>query len=148
MPILKRGDMSMKKIIFVVDDDPDITHSVKWVMEYLSPDKYVVVCIENANKCLELLQANQIPDIILLDIMMPGMSGWMLSDRLRENQYWKNIPIIFLTARRDEFAQEAGKPLSKDYITKPFDIHDLKTRIEKVLKESILNAQCLNQYCS
>ena len=148
MPILTRWDMSMKKIIFVVDDDPDITHSVKWVMEYLSPDKYVVVCIENANKCLELLQANQIPDIILLDIMMPGMSGWMLSDRLRENQYWKNIPIIFLTARRDEFAQEAGKPLSKDYITKPFDIHDLKTRIEKVLKESILNAQCLNQYCS
>ena len=148
MPIWTRGDMSMKKIIFVVDDDPDITHSVKWVMEYLSPDKYVVVCIENANKCLELLQANQIPDIILLDIMMPGMSGWMLSDRLRENQYWKNIPIIFLTARRDEFAQEAGKPLSKDYITKPFDIHDLKTRIEKILNESILDAQCLNQYCS
>lgn len=136
----------MKKIIFVVDDDPDITHSVKWVMEYLSPDKYVVVCIENANKCLELLQTNQIPDLILLDIMMPGMSGWMLSDRLRENQYWKNIPIIFLTARRDEFAQHAGKPLSKDYITKPFDIHDLKTRIEKVLKESISDAQCLNQY--
>jgi DNA-binding response OmpR family regulator len=134
----------MKKIIFVVDDDPDITNSVKWVMEYLSPEKYVVKCIENGNKCLELLQANQIPDLILLDIMMPGMSGWMLSDRIRENPSWNNIPIIFLTARRDEFAQEAGKPLSKDYITKPFDIHDLKTRIEKVLKENYLNIQCLN----
>ena len=134
----------MKKTIFVVDDDPDITHSVKWVMEYLGPEKYVVICIENGNKCLELLQANLIPDLILLDIMMPGMSGWMLSDRLRENPSWKNIPIIFLTARRDEFAQEAGKPLSKDYITKPFDIHDLKTRIEKVLNENTLVVKCLN----
>ncbi len=134
----------MKKTIFVVDDDPDITHSVKWVMEYLGPEKYVVICIENGNKCLELLQANLIPDLILLDIMMPGMSGWMLSDRLRENPSWKNIPIIFLTARRDEFAQETGKPLSKDYITKPFDIHDLKTRIEKVLNENTLDIKSLN----
>jgi len=134
----------MKKTIFVVDDNPDITHSVKWVMEYLGPEKYVVICIENGNRCLELLQANLIPDLILLDIMMPGMSGWMLSDRLRENPSWKNIPIIFLTARRDEFAQETGKPLSKDYITKPFDIHDLKTRIEKVLNENTLDVKCLN----
>ena len=140
----KKGDMIMKKTIFVVDDNPDITHSVKWVMEYLGPEKYVVICIENGNRCLKLLQANLIPDLILLDIMMPGMSGWMLSDRLRENPSWKNIPIIFLTARRDEFAQDAGKPLSKDFITKPFDIHDLKTRIEKVLKESILDLQCFS----
>ncbi len=134
----------MKKIIFVVDDDPDITHSVKWVMEYLNPDKYTVVCIENGNKCLELLKTNQIPNLILLDIMMPGMSGWMLSDRLRENPLWKNIPIIFLTARRDDFAQVAGKPLSMDYITKPFDIHDLQIRIEKVLNESLSYTKCYN----
>ena len=126
----------MKKIIYIVDDDPDITHSVKWIMEYLSPEKYILICIENGSKCLELLEANQIPDLILLDIIVPGMSGWMLSDRLRENPSWSNIPIIFLTARRDDFAEEVGKTLSKDYIIKPFDIHDLKTRIEKVLKES------------
>lgn len=130
----KRGK-TMKKIIFVVDDDPDVTHSVKSVLENLSSD-YDVICVETGKKCLELLQARQIPDLILLDIMMPGMSGWMVSDRLRENPSWKNIPIVFLTARKDEFAEEVGGKLSKDYIKKPFDIYDLKNRVEKVLKQS------------
>lgn len=136
--------MIMKKIIFVVDDEPDVTQSVKWVLEYLSPADYDVICVENGKKCLELLQAKQIPDLILLDIMMPGMSGWMLSDRLRENPSWRNIPIVFLTARRDEFAEKVGRELSKDYIKKPFDIHDLKKRIDKVLKQSSSDVQYIS----
>ena len=126
--------MDIKKIIFVVDDEPDVTQSVKWALEYLSPSEYNVICVDNGKDCLELLQKKQIPDLILLDIMMPGMSGWMLSDRLRENSSWKNIPIVFLTARRDEFAEKVGKKIAKDFITKPFDIHDLKKRVNKVLK--------------
>lgn len=126
--------MVIKKIIFVVDDEPDVTQSVKWALEYLSPSEYDVICVDNGKECLELLEDKQIPDLLILDIMMPGMSGWMLSDRLRENSSWKNIPIVFLTARRDEFAEEAGREIAKDYIKKPFDIHDLKKRIKKVLK--------------
>jgi len=126
--------MDIKKIIFVVDDEPDVTQSVKWALEYLNPSKYDVICVDNGRECLELLQEKQIPDLILLDIMMPGMSGWMLSDRLRGNSSWKKIPIVFLTARRDEFAEKTGRKIAKDYITKPFDIHDLKNRVNKVLK--------------
>jgi len=126
----------MKKIIFVVDDDPDVTHSVKQALEYYNPTEYDVACIEDGKKCLELLRAKQIPDLILLDIMMPGMSGWMLSDRLKENPSWKNIPVVFLTVRTDSFAKKAGSSLCEDYIEKPFDIEDLKKRIDKVLKKS------------
>jgi len=126
----------MKKKIFVVDDDPDVAGSVKQALEYYYPAMYAVRCVEDGKKCLELLQAKQIPDLILLDIMMPGMSGWMVSDRLRENLLWKNIPVIFLTARADSFAKKASSSVCEDYIEKPFDIEDLKKRIDKVLKES------------
>ncbi|PNX47461.1 MAG: chemotaxis protein CheY [Thermoplasmata archaeon M9B1D] len=127
----------MKKKIFVVDDDGMLTLSVKQALEYYNPVEYDVVCIEDGEKCLGLLRANQIPDLILLDIMMPGMSGWMLSDRLRENPEWKNIPVVFLTARTDNFAKEASNSVCADYIEKPFDIKDLEKRISDILKKNI-----------
>jgi len=122
----------MKKIM-IVDDDPDIRISIKQALEYYYSD-YNVICVESGSMCYEMLRNNVIPDLILLDIMMPGMSGWMLSDRLRENSSWKDIPIVFLTARTDKFSEEIGRKLCKDYIKKPFDIEDLKKRIDKVLK--------------
>jgi len=125
----------MKKKIFVVDDDPTITISVKQALEYYNPTEYDVMCVEDGRKCLELLRAKQIPDLILLDIMMPGMSGWMLSDRLRENSLWKNIPVVFLTARTDEHAKKASSSVCEDYIEKPFDIQDIEKRINKILKK-------------
>ena len=126
--------MKTKKIM-VVDDNPDITSSVKQGLQYLCPD-YEIVCADSGSGCLELLKNGEIPDLILLDIMMPGMSGWMLSDRLKENPTWKNIPIIVLTARTDEFAKKVADTLCNDYLEKPFDVEDLKKRIDKVLKES------------
>jgi len=126
----------MKKKIFIVDDNPEITLSVKQALEYSNPTKYDVICVESGKKCLELLQAKQIPDLILLDIMMPGMSGWMLSDRLKENILLKNIPVVFLTARTDEFAKKASHSVCDDYIEKPFDIEDLQKRINKILQKN------------
>jgi CheY-like chemotaxis protein len=125
----------MKKKIFIVDDNPEITLSVKQALEYSNPTEYDVICVESGKKCLELLQAKQIPDLILLDIMMPGMSGWMLSDRLKENILLKNIPVVFLTARTDEFAKKASRSVCDDYIEKPFDIEDLQKRINKILQK-------------
>jgi len=121
----------MKKIM-IVDDDPDIRDSVKHALEHYSG--YKVVCVESGNSCYELLKNNEIPDLIILDIMMPGMSGWMLADRLKENSAWNKIPIVFLTARWDKFAEDTGGKISKEYIKKPFDIKDLKKRVDKVLK--------------
>ena len=65
--------------------------------------------------------------------MMPDMDGWEVFDKLRANQSWKNIPDIFLTARSDGLAASAGSMIADDYIEKPIDIDELKTRIDNVL---------------
>ena len=123
----------MIKTILVVDDNPDVPFAVKKGLKDIDAN-YEVVSVESGEKCLELLEKNQIPDIILLDIMMPGISGWDVFDRVQENQEWKNIPIVFLTARTDKVAKTSGSYLAKDYIEKPFEIEDLKKRIDYVLK--------------
>jgi len=117
----------------VVDDDPDILITMRNIFER---EGYEVFTVDSGKKCYEVLRNNEIPDLILLDIMMPGMSGRMLSDRLKESPSWKDIPVVFLTARTDKFSEEIGRKLCKDYIKKPFDIEDLKKRIDKVLKKS------------
>ena len=122
----------MKKKIMIVDDEPYQILTIKKTLEDLS-DKYEVIGANSGIQCLQLLKNNQIPDIILLDIMMPEMSGWETFSRLKENQLWKNIPIIFLTARTDKIAENAGSFLAEDYIEKPYNIKNLKKRIDKVL---------------
>ena len=97
------------------------------------PGKYRVIGAHSGHQCFELLKNNQTPDIILLDIMMPEMSGWEVYDKLKEDITWRNIPVMFLTARTDRIARNAGKFLGNDYIEKPFEISDIKSRIEKVL---------------
>jgi CheY-like chemotaxis protein len=122
----------MKKIM-VVDDDPRQTSFVKYVLESLG-NKYEVITANNGMICLQLLKNNQIPDLILLDIMMPEMNGWKVFTYLKENSSWKNIPVIFLTGRTDEVAQNACNFLGDDYIEKPYKKEDLIKRIDTILK--------------
>jgi two-component system alkaline phosphatase synthesis response regulator PhoP len=63
------------------------------------------------------------------------MDGWEVFDKLRANQKYKNIPVIYLTARSDGLAANAGSLIADDYIEKPVDIEELKNRIDKVLKK-------------
>jgi CheY-like chemotaxis protein len=121
----------VKKKILVVDDDPSQRFTIKEVLQ--SSGDFQVIDAENGQKCLELLKNNQIPDLILLDIMMPQMSGWNVFNQLKENTLWKNIPIIFLTARTDETARKAGQFLGEDFIEKPYDRTDLISRINKAV---------------
>ncbi|MFO8078641.1 MAG: response regulator, partial [Thermoplasmatota archaeon] len=67
--------------------------------------------------------------------MMPGMSGWEVFDTLKDNPSWKNIPIVFLTARTDDLAEDAGKFLGEDYIEKPFEIDELIKRVDKIIEK-------------
>jgi len=129
------GSIDMKKIM-IVDDEQDQIFSVKTGFETEYPKEYEIICAENGKKCFELLEKNVIPDLILLDIMMPGMDGWEVFDKLRANQKYKNIPVILLTARSDELAVNAGSMIADDYIEKPVDISELKSRIDKVLKKA------------
>ena len=111
------------------------------MLEYTGGDEYEVIPARNGVECFELLKNNEIPDLILLDIMMPEMSGWQVFDKLKENPAWKDIPIVFLTARTDEMAENAGSFLGDDYIEKPVDAKELKKRIDKVLKKTIVKSK-------
>lgn len=124
----------MSKKIFIVDDDPGVIYTVKHGLEGKNKE-FEVVSIDSGEKCLKLLKDEKIPDLILLDIMMPDMSGWETYNKIKENLVWKEIPIIFLTARKDQIAKNAGGFLGEDYIEKPFKIPDLKQRIENILEK-------------
>ena len=123
----------MKKIM-LIDDEKDQIFSIKTGFEELYPKEYEIITAENGKKCFELLEKNVIPDLIILDIMMPEMNGWQVFDKLRAHQSWKSIPVIFLTARSDSLAANAGAMIAEDYIEKPIDIKELKLRIDNVLK--------------
>ncbi len=125
----------MVKKILIVDDDSGVNYTVKNGLEELDAE-YKVDSVESGEKCLELLKNNQIPDLILLDIMMPEMNGWEVARKLREKLEWKKIPIIFLTATEDETSKITGSIIGKYYIEKPFEITNLKKKIDKALKGS------------
>jgi len=129
-----KGKTKNKKIIMVVDDNLDLLYSVKKGIEFLSKD-YKVVTVESGNKCLQLLKETK-PDLILLDIMMPGMDGWDTCAKIKNNKKTTDIPIVFLTAKTDPISRSMGSLASIDYITKPFDMKYLKKRIEAIIKSN------------
>lgn len=124
----------MVKKVMIVDDDRGVVFTVKHGIEDLDKD-YEITTANSGEECFDLLEANKIPDLILLDIMMPDISGWEVYQKLKENELWKNIPVVFLTARIDRIAKNAGDLLAQDYIEKPFKVPELKERIDKILKK-------------
>ena len=124
----------MKKKIMVVDDEPDQILTVKHVIEDLG-DEYEVIGADSGEQCLEILKNNQIPDMIFLDIMMPGMNGWDVAAEIKKNPNWNKIPLVFLTAKSDPFSKTFGGIVSEDYITKPFEKNELKESIDKFLNK-------------
>jgi len=117
----------MKKIL-VVDDDSDIRFAIKEGFF----TEYDVISVDSGKKCFRYLET-EIPDLILLDIMMPEMNGWEVIRRLKASDNLKNIPIIVITARSDDVVEKAGGFYADDLIEKPFTINDLKKRINNTL---------------
>jgi CheY-like chemotaxis protein len=122
----------MVKTILVVDDYADILVSIKQVLEDAS-GKYHVIGVDSGEKCLKMLHDDHLPDLILLDIMMPGMSGWDVAARIKENDQWSGVPIVFLSAKGDDMSAGVGRLTSEDYIVKPFDIMKLKECVTRIL---------------
>ena len=122
----------MKKIM-AVDDDIDQLFTIKTIFEKENIG-YKVITAKSGEECLELMQYD-VPDLIILDILMPQMSGWEVFNEIKKNPEWKNIPIVFLTSRTDSHARNSGGFLGNDYIEKPFKKEDLLIRIENILKE-------------
>lgn len=121
----------MAKQIMIVDDEESIRELVGAVLE---AEGYDVITASDGSDCLQKLKTVK-PDLILLDMMMPGISGRETCEKIRADPKTKNIKVIFVTVAR---FSEAGKDtLTKlkvqDYVTKPFDNADLIARVKKAL---------------
>ena len=127
----KEAKAKDKKVIMLVDDNPDLLYSVQKGLESLGD--YKVITVESGRKCLQLLKDIR-PDLILLDIMMPRMDGWDTCAKIKDNKKTENIPIVFLTAKTDPISKSMGRLASADYITKPFEMKDMKKRIDSAIK--------------
>jgi DNA-binding response OmpR family regulator len=123
----------MGKTILIVDDEPDILLTVSQTLEMFG---YTVIQAKDGVECITKLNDLDItPDLVLLDIMMPDLSGWDVAAKIKENPSWENIPIVFLTAKGDTMSVGMGNLAAVDYIVKPFDVNDLKKRVEKILNK-------------
>jgi CheY-like chemotaxis protein len=123
----------MKKKVMVVDDEPDQLITVKAILEDVS-DEYEVITVDSGIKCIEHLENNNIPDLIILDILMPEMNGWEVHKRIKRELEWRNIPIIFLTATQDKTSEITGNVIGEEFIEKPFDSKYFVDRINRILK--------------
>ena len=124
----------MKKIM-VVDDEPDQIQTIKIVLGRTGND-YEVIGADSGTDCLKLLEKNEKPDLILLDILMPEMDGWEVHKRIKEIAEWRDIPIVFLTATDDASSKNQGKIIAEGFIEKPFNVKELKNRIDMILKKN------------
>ena len=118
----------MKTKIMVVDDDPNIRELVRL---YLEKEGFEIVTAERGDEAVKLFRASP-PNLMLLDVMLPGMDGWQVC---REVRKISNIPIIMLTAKDETFDKVLGLELgADDYIVKPFDMKELVARIKAVIR--------------
>lgn len=125
----------MLQNILVIEDDADIAESLQYNFKR---EGYRVTVAESAEKGLRLaLDEKQTPSLILLDLMLPGMSGTELCRRLRRETVTEETPIIMLTAKAAEADKIAGLDLgADDYIVKPFSVKEVIARVRAVLRRS------------
>jgi DNA-binding response OmpR family regulator len=119
--------------ILVVDDEPNIAFLTKLVLEKAGME---VVVAASGEEGLELLKKEK-PDLIILDIMLPGMNGWETLDEIRKTDEGSSVPVIMFTVKTGASDILLGSRVRGvvDYITKPFDKDDLVRRVKRVLEE-------------
>ena len=121
-----------KKLILAVDDEKDI---LKLLQYNLEREGYQVLCAKTGEEGLETVRSKR-PDLVILDIMMPGIDGLEVCKILRANKDTKNIPILMLTAKSSEVDQILGLELgASDYISKPFSVKVLLARVKNVFRQ-------------
>ena len=120
----------MKRSVLVVDDEPNMVLTLEFLMKKAG---YEVRVARDGPAALAEVAANP-PDLILLDVMMPGRDGYDVCQVIRANPAWKDVVIIMLTARGREIEREKGLALgADDYITKPFSTRALVERVREFM---------------
>ncbi|MEJ5257852.1 MAG: response regulator transcription factor [Fervidobacterium sp.] len=120
-----------KKTIMVIDDQPEILELVSFTLQ---KEGYEVVPVEDAEKALQELKEKDV-DMFIVDIMLPNMDGFEFVRNIRASDKHKLTPVIFLSAKGEEFDKVLGLELgADDYIVKPFSIRELLARIRAVFR--------------
>lgn len=128
--------MSEKKLILVVDDDPDLVEAVSMKLE---AENYRVAKAYDGVEAMESIKAEK-PALVVLDVMMPRKNGWVVCDEIKKNDQLKDIAVVMLTAVADavqttSYTHYEGKTtLADDYIPKPIDLDKLMEIIHDHLK--------------
>jgi DNA-binding response OmpR family regulator len=136
----------MKPHILIIEDDPDIAESIRYNLERegaftaqvaASGEEGLTAALGQAQLRRAGVLGNRTPDLIILDLNLPGMSGFELCRRLRAEEQTTRTPIIVLTARTDEGDKVRGLELgADDYITKPFSVRELVARVRAALRRA------------
>jgi len=120
----------MSKTVLVADDEPSIVVSLEYLLER---EGYRVLVARDGEEALAVVQAQR-PDLILLDVMMPRMSGFDVCQRIRESSSAHDILIVMLTAKGRDIEINKGLELGADaYITKPFSTRELMATVRELL---------------
>jgi PleD family two-component response regulator len=129
-----------KKLVLIVDDTPTNVAVVSGVLK----DSFRTKVATNGEKALAIANGPEKPDLILLDVMMPGMDGYEVCRKMKDNPATRDIPVIFLTAKTEEVDEEKGFDVGAvDYIHKPFSgpIVLARVRTQLALQEALIEAQ-------
>ena len=125
----KRGDMGNKRVL-IVDDEPDVVESIRFRLGIEN-----IECLEAGDGAEGLRIAREaLPDLIILDVMMPRMTGYKVARSLKQDERYRHIPVILLTARSQAGDRMLGVDSgANDYVTKPFDLDELTAKVLKYL---------------
>lgn len=121
----------MPEKVLIIDDEEHIVELIKYNLE---ASGFTTFEAYNGNDGLKTAK-KEVPDLILLDLMLPGIDGLEVCKRIRNDDKLKNVPIIMLTAKSEEIDKILGLELgADDYITKPFSVRELNARVKAVLR--------------
>ena len=119
-----------RPLILIADDDPDILELVAFRLERAG---YEIVRAADGEEALQLV-SERLPDLAVLDVMMPKLTGYEITEQLRADESTKRIPVILLTARVQEADVARGfESGADDYIKKPFSPGELQLRVQAIL---------------
>jgi len=122
----------MAKKILIADDEPNIVVSLEFLMKQKG---YEVKSVGNGEDAMRAI-AEFAPDLVLLDVMMPRLSGYEVAQKIRENPAWAGIRIVMLSAKGRDVEVSKGMAVGADaYVTKPFSTSDLMAQVRALLGE-------------
>ncbi len=133
---VKTPVMAKTKSILIVEDEPSLVFTLQ---DTLQNEGYEVFVAEKGEEALDIIDKERI-DLLILDLMLPGMSGFEVCKKIRENEH--TFPIIMLTAKDQEIDKVTGLNIgADDYMTKPFGVKELLARIQARLRRSSLDSE-------